>query len=199
MIKVLGKLPIGNFGVAVSGGVDSMAVLDFLLKSNRKPKVLYFNHGTEHGKEAYDFVFDYCTKNNLEFISEKITDIPTKNKEKAWSDARYSFFSKFDFPIITCHHLDDCVETYIFSALRGFLSVIPYRRGNVIRPFLLTKKSDFMKWCINKNVSWIEDKSNESVEYSRNRIRHNIIPEAMEINKGLHNTVSKFVKKLDLT
>lgn len=194
MIRILGKLPRGRFGVAVSGGIDSMVILNFLLKSKKKPDVLYFNHKTVHGYEAYNFVRDFCVKHGLEFITEEILTIPTSNKEKCWSDARYAFFTKYDFPIITCHTLDDCVETYIFSALRGFLSVIPYRRDNVIRPFLLTRKADIKKWAYNNRVEWIEDISNESLEYSRNRIRHNIIPEALLINKGLYKTVSKLVK-----
>ena len=106
---------------------------------------------------------------------------------------RYEFFSKFDFPIITCHHLDDCVETYLFSCLRGFQSVIPYSKRNVIRPFLLNEKSVFYKWCEGKNVPFVEDESNLSVDYSRNRIRHNIVPEALLVNPGLKTVVKKMI------
>ena len=123
------------------------------------------------------------------------TDLsPKSNKEKIWSDLRYEFFSKFNFPIITCHHLDDCVETYIFSCLRGFQSVIPYSRGNVIRPFLLNEKIEFYKLCKEKNVPFIEDESNDFVDHSRNRIRHNIIPESLIVNPGLKSVVRKMIK-----
>jgi tRNA(Ile)-lysidine synthase len=123
------------------------------------------------------------------------TDItPKSNKEKVWSDLRYEYFSKFDFPIITCHHLDDCVETYIFSMLRGFQSVIPYKRENVIRPFLLNEKVAFENWSKRKKVSFIQDESNFSTDYSRNKIRHNIVPEALNVNPGLKTVVRKMIK-----
>ena len=193
MIKVLGKIPKGEFGLACSGGVDSMAIANFLLNGGYDPHILYFNHNTEHGNHAEEFVSSYCRRHNLK-LSIGRTDLkPQSNKEKVWSDLRYEFFSKFDFPVITCHHLDDCVETYIFSCLRGFQSVIPYSKGNVIRPFLLNEKSQFYKWCENKRVPFIEDESNKCVDYSRNRIRHNIVPEALLVNPGLKTVVKKII------
>lgn len=197
-INFIGKLPKGEFGLACSGGVDSMAILDFLVNANHLPKVLYFNHNTEHGKEAEDFLKKYCSEKNLELFIEKTDLKPKSNKEKVWSDLRYNFFSKFDFPVITCHHLDDCVETYIFTMLRGFKSVIPYRKNNVIRPFLLNEKLVFENWCKRKNVPFVEDKSNLSLEHSRNRIRHNIVPEALLVNPGLKTVVKKIIKKENL-
>ena len=193
MIKVLGKIPKGEFGLACSGGVDSMAIANFLLNGGYDPHILYFNHNTEHGNHAEEFVSSYCRRHNLK-LSIGRTDIkPQSNKEKIWSDLRYEFFSQFDFPIITCHHLDDCVETYIFSCLRGFQSVIPYSKGNVIRPFLMNEKSVFNIWCQDKGVPFVEDESNLSVDYSRNRIRHNIVPEALLVNPGLKTVVRKMI------
>lgn len=195
MIKVLGEIPKGEFGIACSGGVDSMAILDFLVRGRYNPHVLYFNHNTEHGHEAEDFIKKYCIDKGLR-LSIGRTDVkPKSNKEKIWSDLRYEFFSSFDFPIITCHHLDDCVETYIFSCLRGFQSVIPYSRANIIRPFLLNEKSIFEKWCKQKSVPFIEDMSNECLDYARNRIRHKIVPQALLVNPGLKNKVRKMIKK----
>ena len=193
MIKVLGKIPKGEFGIACSGGVDSMAILDFLLNGGYQPYVLYFNHNTEHGQVAEDFVTQYCQDKGLKLFTGRTELSPKSNKEKIWSDLRYEFFSKFDFPIITCHHLDDCVETYLFSCLRGFQSVIPYSKRNVIRPFLLNEKSVFYKWCEGKNVPFVEDESNLSVDYSRNRIRHNIVPEALLVSPGLKTVVRKMI------
>lgn len=194
MIKLLGYLPKIEFGIACSGGVDSMAILDFLVRGKYNPHVLYFNHNTDHSNKAEIFIKNYCEEKGLR-LSIGRTDLkPTTNKEKVWSDLRYDFFSKFDFPIITCHHLDDCVETYIFSCLRGFQSVIPYSRGNVIRPFLLNEKSVFEKWCSDKSVPFIEDLSNRDLSYSRNRIRHNILPDALLVNPGLKTIVKKMIK-----
>jgi tRNA(Ile)-lysidine synthase len=194
MIKVLGDIPKGEFGVACSGGVDSMAIIDFLVRGKYNPHVLYFNHNTEHGQEAEDFIIKYCNEKGLKLTIGRTDLKPESNKEKIWSNLRYNFFSEFEFPIITCHHLDDCVETYLFSCLRGFQSVIPYSRGNVIRPFLLNEKSLFEKWCKQKSVPYVQDQSNECLDYSRNRIRHQIVPESLLVNPGLKTVVKKMVK-----
>lgn len=194
MIKVLNGIPKGEFGLACSGGVDSMAVLDLLITGNHYPHVLYFNHNTKHGDDAEKFITEYCEKKGLRLTIGRTDIVPTTNKEKIWSDLRYEFLSKFKFPVITCHHLDDCVETYIFTMLRGFQSVIPYSKGNVIRPFLLNEKSEFTKWCVNKNVPFIEDESNNCTDFNRNRIRHNIVPEALKVNPGLKTIVRKLIK-----
>ncbi len=193
MIKVLGQIPKGEFGIACSGGVDSMAILHFVVKGRYNPHVIYFNHNTEHGNLAEKFITEYCSNNNLNLFVGRTELKPTSNKEKIWSDLRYEFFSKFDFPIMTCHHLDDCVETYIFSCLRGFQSVIPYSKGNVIRPFLLNEKSVFEKWCKQKMVPFIQDESNDCLDYSRNRIRHQIVPESLLVNPGLKTVVKKMI------
>ena len=194
MIKVLNGVPKGEFGLACSGGVDSMAILDFLINGRYNPHVLYFNHNTEHGHESEKFITDYCKEKNLKLTIGRTELKPTSNKEKIWSDLRYEFFSQFDFPIMTCHHLDDCVETYLFSCLRGFKSVIPYSRGNVIRPFLLNEKSVFEKWCKQKVVPFIQDQSNDCLDYSRNRIRNKIVPEALKVNPGLKTVIKKMIK-----
>ena len=196
MIKVLNGVPKGEFGIACSGGVDSMAILDFLINGRYNPHILYFNHNTEHGHEAEKFITDYCNQRNLKLTIGRTDLKPTSNKEKIWSDLRYEFFSQFDFPIMTCHHLDDCVETYLFSCLRGFQSVIPYSRGNVIRPFLLNEKSVFENWCKQKSIPFIEDKSNDCLDYSRNRIRHKIVPEALKVSPGLKTIVKKMISTL---
>lgn len=196
MIKVLNGIPKGEFGIACSGGVDSMAILDFLINGRYNPHIFYFNHNTEHGHEAEKFITDYCNQRNLKLTIGRTDLKPTSNKEKIWSDLRYEFFSQFDFPIMTCHHLDDCVETYLFSCLRGFQSVIPYSRGNVIRPFLLNEKSVFENWCKQKSIPFIEDKSNDCLDYSRNRIRHKIVPEALKVSPGLKTIVKKMISTL---
>ena len=84
-----------------------------------------------------------------------------ESQEEYWRRERYEFLSGLG-PVITCHHLDDCVETYLFSCLRGFQSVIPYSRENIIRPFLLNEKSEFEKWAKDKEVPFIQDESNNS-------------------------------------
>lgn len=197
MIQIQGKLEREVY-VACSGGVDSMAVVDFLMK-NHKVNLMFFDHGTETSKEARDFLsarYDPSIQfggMNLEIGN--ITRIKNKSEswEEYWRTQRYEWFHSFDVPIITCHHLDDCVETWIFTSLNGDGKIIPYSNKNVIRPFRSNRKSEFTNWCRNKNVPWVDDTSNEDTKYMRNFIRHEIVPKALVVNPGLHKVIRKKV------
>ncbi len=193
MIKITVPLP-KQITIACSGGVDSMAIVDFLSRKH-DVTIAHFNHGTQHGKKAAEFVAKYCTDNNIPMIvghcrNEKCN---TQSQEEYWRKERYDFLKDLG-PVITCHHLDDCVETYIWSALNGTPKVIPLTRNNVLRPFLTTRKQDFVYWCESHNVPWIEDESNKNSRYTRNYIRNELMPHALRVNPGLHTLVKKIVE-----
>jgi tRNA(Ile)-lysidine synthase len=194
MIKLLVPLP-KQLTIACSGGVDSMAVVDFL-KRKHDITIAYFHHGTEHGREALEFVAKYCTDNKMPMIlghcrSEKSNE---ESQEEYWRRERYDFFKDLG-PVITCHHLDDCVETFIWSSLHGTPKVIPMIRNNVLRPFLTTRKDEFKSWCLRHEVPWIEDSSNQDTKYMRNYVRNVLMPQALHVNPGLHTLVKKIVEK----
>lgn len=193
MIKLLVPLP-KRITIACSGGVDSMAVVDFL-KRKHDVTIAYFNHGTEHGYDAFKFVANYCTDNHIPMMygtcrSEKSKE---ESQEEYWRRQRYDYLSELG-PVITCHHLDDCVETYIWSSMHGTPKVIPLTRGNVLRPFLTTRKDEFKSWCERHDVSWIEDKSNQDTKYMRNYVRNELMPHALHVNPGIHNVVKRIVE-----
>lgn len=192
MIKFVGKLPYRP-AIAVSGGPDSMAVLDFLKWKN--PLVLYFNHGTSHGKDAEIFVRDYCEKENLELSVGFINRDKQSNEspEEYWRNCRYDFLfsNNKDLPIITGHNLDDQVEQWIFSSFHGNPFLIPYRRGVLIRPFIITKKVDFVGWCKDRGVPYLVDPSNSSEKYMRSYIRNEVVSKALFVNPGIYKVVKK--------
>lgn len=193
MIKLLVPLP-KRVTIACSGGVDSMAVVDFL-KRKHDVTIAYFHHGTEHGEEAFKFVAKYCTDNNLSMMygqcrSEKDKD---ESQEEYWRRERYAFLKQCG-PVITCHHLDDCVETYVWSSLHGTPKVIPMIRNNVLRPFLTTRKQEFVSWCERHNVPWIEDHSNKDTKYMRNYIRNEMMPHVLKVNPGIHAVVKRIIE-----
>lgn len=195
MIKLQTKLPRQLY-VACSGGVDSMVALDFL-RRNHEVRVLHFNHGTAHGAEAEKFVTEYCRNNDIAYIIDRVrgTIPPGNSKEAWWREQRYAFFDKYDVhPIVTAHHLDDCVETWVWSAMHGTPKIIPYRRNWVVRPFRLTRKRDFELWASMHQVPFIQDDSNENIHYTRNFIRHEMMPSVMKVNKGIHKVIAKKVK-----
>jgi tRNA(Ile)-lysidine synthase len=196
MIKLQGKLPREVF-VACSGGVDSMAVVDFL-KNNHDVTVCYFDHGTAHSRHAQKFIAHYCTDNNLPIIMGTIGYAqakPGQSKEEFWRNERYKFLHNINAPIITAHHLDDCVETWVWSSMHGTGKIIPYRNKNVIRPFRGTRKRDFELWADLKNVPHVEDDSNTDTCYTRNYIRHEMMPHVLRVNPGIHKTIAKKVKE----
>lgn len=197
MITIQGKLDREVY-VACSGGVDSMAVVDFLMK-NHKVNLMFFDHGTDTSLEALRFLQEKYTPSielggmQLDIGSVTRSRERSESWEEYWRIQRYEWFHSFDFPIITCHHLDDCVETWIFTSLNGEGRIIPYANRNVIRPFRMNLKAEFVNWCRNKNVPWIEDTSNENPKFMRNYIRHEIVPKALIVNPGLHKVIRKKV------
>jgi len=199
MIQIQGKIDRDVY-VACSGGVDSMAVVDFLMK-NHRVKLLFFDHGTDTSKNALDFIRErYEPSISLAGMVLEVNTIQRlKNKseswEEYWREQRYSWFHSFGEVIITCHHLDDCMETWLFTSLHGEGKIIPYRNQNVIRPFRLNRKQVFVDWCRNKNVPWIEDSSNEDTRYMRNFIRHEIMPKTQYVNPGFAKVIAKKVKE----
>ena len=193
MIHLLGKLP-KTVTIAVSGGPDSMASLDFL--SNRKNiTALLFNHGTECSDISQIVVENYCKKNNITLHIGKISRKKNKkeSEEEYWRNERYKFFETFEAPIITCHHLDDIAEWWVFTSLHGNPKLIPHTRGKYIRPFLTNRKEKLLDWCRRKNIDYYNDPSNRNTIYRRSYIRHDVIPSLLEINPGLHKVLKRKV------
>ena len=194
LIKMQGKLP-RKVNVAVSGGVDSMVALDFL-KRKHAVEVIHFNHGTAHSAEAQAFVERYCNDNGIKINIGRTKQTPPlgRSRECWWREKRYEFFDKHkDYPLITGHNLDDCVETWIFSSLNGTGKIVPYRRNHVVRPFRQTRKRDLELWANLNNVPYITDPSNKDIGFNRNYIRHQLMPHALMVNPGLFKMISKKV------
>jgi len=197
MINLLGTVD-DEIAVAVSGGSDSMAALHFLRNGGkRKILALHFNHGTDHAADAEALVTSYCYNNNIPLvIGELKKEMPKgASKENFWRENRYSFFTREagNRPVITCHHLDDVVETWLFTSFHGNPMLIPHSRDNFVRPFLATRKSDLTDWCNKKGVPFVFDDSNNDIKYMRNFIRNKIINDVLIINPGIHKTLKKKV------
>jgi tRNA(Ile)-lysidine synthase len=196
MIRFLGKLP-RKCVVAFSGGVDSVAVTDFLLNGKRDVHLAFFHHGTTTSNDAETFAKDFSRLRGLTLSIGRISsEKPAgESMEEYWRNERYRFLSMYDYPVVTAHHLGDAVETWIFNSLHGNPRIMPYKRGNVIRPFLVTPKQELINWANRHNLSWCEDESNNDLRYMRNLIRHKIIPESLKVNPGLHTVVKKMYYK----
>lgn len=195
MLKLLLPIP-KTVTVAFSGGVDSVAVVDFLARKH-DVACAFYHHGTEDSERAFRFVSKFCTERGLVMFLGVLNEDKPKDMshEEFWRIKRYEFLSSLNYgPVITAHHLGDCVETYIWSCMHGKPKVPKIIRGNIIRPFLTTPKSKLIDWCERKGLSWCEDLSNQDEKYMRNYIRKNLVPHAMHVNPGIYKTVKKIVE-----
>jgi len=171
-----------------------MVILHFLMQSRRQIDVAFFNHDTSHSKKAQNFVKKFCAEHKLILTIGRVKGMKGKRSlEEFWRNERYAFFDSLgsDF-VITCHHLDDVLETWLMSSFHGTPKVIPYNRNpNIYRPFLLTEKRSLISYCEKHKIEWIDDPSNKSVIHARNRVRHNIIPEVLKVNPGIRKVIRK--------
>jgi|TARA_E500000318_G_scaffold67980_2_gene62749 tRNA(Ile)-lysidine synthase len=193
MIRIIKKIP-RDVTITCSGGIDSMVFTHFLLQGKRKVKLAYFNHDTKHSQKAQTFVEKYANEKNLDLIIGGVKGVKGKRSfEEFWRDERYDFFNSIRSSfIITCHHLDDCVETWLMTSFHGQGKLIPYKRGaNIYRPFLITRKKEIEKYAISKDLSWIEDPSNKNTIFTRNYVRHQVMPHVLRVNPGIRKTIFK--------
>ncbi len=187
--------------VAVSGGVDSIVLLDILALLSDKYKfsifVAHYNHNLRGDSSDNDqqFVSDVAAAYNLPVYvaGGKVRTYAEKNAvsiEAAARFLRYSFLERTsrnlnsDF-VATAHTSDDSAETFLMNLLRGAgltgLSGIPFRRQFVkdvllIRPFINFDKATLIKYAKLRKIKWHEDETNSLQGYTRNRVRHDLIP-----------------------
>lgn len=191
MIHLACKIPI-KVAIAVSGGRDSMACLDFLRKGKKEITVLHFNHGTAHAADAERAVREYCNKWSIQLKVGMISGAPENGQsmEDFWRKSRYAWFESTGHEtIVTCHHLDDAVEWWVMTSLKGNPKAIPVKREKFIRPFLSTTRDDLIWWAEKEGIQWSQDPSNDDTDYDRNYIRHTMMPHILRINPGIRKTV----------
>ena len=174
-----------------------MAALDFICRGGREVRVLHFDHGTPHGTVARDFLETHCGSRGLNLVVSGLQRERDAGEslEEYWRSERIRFFKEQagHGPIVTAHHLDDAVEWWIFTSLHGHPRVMPVenRDTGVVRPFLAPEKSELLDWCVRKKVPFVQDPSNDSRDYMRNCIRHDIVPHALRVNPGLRKVVRR--------
>jgi tRNA(Ile)-lysidine synthase len=193
--------------LAVSGGLDSMVLLHLIKQLPYEIAVLHCNFQLR-GVESFDdqsFVQQYCDENNIPvFITQFDTEAFAKDyklsTQVAARELRYSWFyelletEKFDY-ILTAHHADDNLETFLINLARGTgldgLTGIPEQNDKIIRPLLPFSRDEILQYAEENNIEWREDSSNASNKYLRNKIRHDLIPVLKEINPNFLNAFQK--------
>ncbi|MEX2006592.1 MAG: tRNA lysidine(34) synthetase TilS [Candidatus Saccharimonadales bacterium] len=178
------NVPAGRYVVAVSGGVDSMVLLDLLAKqaehANMDLVIAHFNHGIQGAaaKTAEKLVVKTARAASLEVEVGQARLGKAASEEKA-RDARYQYLIQVKHKyqaraIITAHHQDDLVETALLNTLRGsgwrgLVAIL--RNPNVKRPLINVPKADLLKYAKTHKLKWQEDITNTDEKYLRNRLR----------------------------
>lgn len=200
-----------NYGVAVSGGMDSMFLLNALLCLREKFSfsviVLHYEHGIRGENSVGDmqFVKNYCSERDIPFRVEqgKVLEISKENRANVEDTARklrYDFFYRVMREenlegIMVAHHKNDSVETFLLNLLRGSglngLKRMKYTDGNIIRPLLDITREDIEKYVVDNNIPYVYDQTNSDLNYSRNYIRKIVIPEFEHINSGALENIYK--------
>ena len=208
-IERFSLLSADNITVALSGGADSVALLHALCTLKDKLKInisaAHLNHMIR-GDEALrdeNFVKQLCGDMNVPLICESI-DVPAyaeKNRlsiETAAREVRYAFFERINTGVVaTAHTASDNLETDLFNLARGTglngLCGIPPKRSIYIRPLILVTRDEVEAYCAENGLSYVTDSTNLSDDYTRNRIRHTVIPVLKSVNPSAEKTVARTV------
>ncbi len=199
--------------VAVSGGLDSVALCLLLSEAGYRFAIAHCNFGLRGAESDADesFVKEYAAKLGVELFSIRFdtTGYAAGNKvaiQEAARKLRYDWFEEirqqhsFDY-IATAHHLNDSIETVLFNLAKGTgikgMRGIQYKNGKVIRPLLFATRDEVADYLAAKGGTFREDSSNASDKYSRNFIRHNLVPLFREINPSFEHTFASNLKSFE--
>ncbi len=204
--------------VGFSGGADSVALLHFLYffasdkEKNFKITAVHVNHDLrgEESKRDEDFAVSFCKKFGIEVIVKKVNvnefaKVAKTGLEEAGRKARYEIFKSLSkeagTKIATAHTLSDSCETFILNFIRGTalkgLCGIPPVRGNIIRPLINVTRDEIEEYCEKNNLTYIHDSSNFQKNYTRNKIRLDIIPHLKSINPCFENAAKRTLNALE--
>ena len=211
----LGFLNQSKLLIAISGGLDSVVLTHLCHKLGFNIALAHCNfnlRGNESDTDE-DFVLQLAENLELEvFVQRFDTELYAKeNKcsiQMAARELRYTWFAelaeqlKFDY-ILTAHHADDNLETFIINFTRGTglegLKGIPEVNDKFVRPLLSFSSKDIETYAQENNMKWRDDSSNKSVKYLRNKLRHEVIPILKEINPSLLQSFQSTLSNLNDT
>ena len=210
LIRQYGMITPGDHIIcALSGGADSVALTFamYLLKDKLDIRLsaAHFNHhlrGEESDRDE-QFVRDFCDRYDIPlFVGGAEVKPDKKGLEAAAREARYAFLRTLDGKIATAHTADDNAETVLLHLIRGTglkgLGGITPVSGQVIRPMLDVTRKDVEEFCEEWCLPFVEDSSNGTDAFLRNRIRHQVMPLLKQENPKLAENVSAMARRLRL-
>lgn len=218
----LSKYKNMNICVAVSGGRDSMALLNLLIAGAEEYGITVFALNCEHGLRGEDskndsrFVAEYCKARNVPVKCysadckelAKSAGVSIETAARNWRrDCYMDAAEHFNAAIATAHHLNDSAETVLFNLARGSgllgltgisdtcITLSDEKCANefkIIRPLISCSREEIDKYIAQNNIPFVDDKSNFSNDYTRNKIRHNVLPELEKAVSGAASAICRF-------
>jgi len=201
--------------LAVSGGIDSMVMTDLFVKEKIRIVIAHCNFSLR-GQESdgdEDFVKKYAQKHKIPFRSVRFDtkQYAEKNSlsiQMAARELRYSWFEKMrikencDFTAVA-HNLNDNIETLLINLTRGTglsgLTGIKQVNGSIIRPLLFATRYEIEEYSKSHRIHYREDRSNADTKYTRNKLRHKVIPVLKDINPFFETAIAETIKRLGET
>ncbi len=198
--------------IGVSGGADSVALLDLLYRSKYNIAIAHCNF-LLRGQEAFrdeNFVKTLSERYKIPLFSKQCNTKQFAEKngisiEMAARQLRYSFFNSllqkhnFDY-IATAHNADDNIETFLINlsrktGIKGLLG-IPVKNNKIVRPLLFAYKNEIIEYCRKQNLPFVEDSTNKKNIFHRNKIRNQIIPLFENINPAFKRNITETMQNL---
>jgi len=198
--------------LATSGGIDSMVLVNLCHQTKLDFAVAHCNFQLrdEESNEDEAFVKSQTEQLQVPVFIQKF-DTKTFAAQQKLSiqvvarNLRYEWFytllanHNFDY-ILTAHHLDDSLETFLINFTRGSgidgLTGIPEQNDKIVRPLLAFSRNEIEVFAKENKIAWREDSSNTSDKYLRNKLRHNVIPMLKELNPGLLSSFENTINHL---
>ncbi len=198
--------------LAVSGGIDSMVMAWLFRESGIEHVIAHCNFSLrrEESDRDEEFVASWAASNNIPFRSTRFDTLSYAATRKisvqmAARELRYDWFSSlvrnegYD-SVAVAHNLNDNVETFLINLIRGTglsgLTGMKQHAGGVIRPLLFATRNEIAALAAEKNIEYREDSSNIELKYTRNRIRHKVIPEMEIVNPGILAAINETMDHL---
>ena len=199
---------------AISGGPDSMALLNLLINIKKELNIFivcaHVNHNVRKESDNEEkFLHEYCNNNGVCFEAMKIKKYGDDNFHNEARSIRYEFFEEImkkynSSYLFTAHHGDDLIETILMRIVRGstlkgysgFSKKSKHKNYNLIRPLMFYTKDYLLEYDKLNNIPYVIDSSNEKDVYTRNRYRHHVLPFLKQENKNVHQKFYKFSKLL---
>jgi len=197
--------------LAVSGGIDSMIMTHLFLYAGYKIGIAHCNFSlrAEESDKDEEMVSKYAAENKIPFFS---TTFNTKTYAKknglsiqmAARELRYNWFEKIRTSnmydsVAIAHNLNDNIETLLINLIRGTgtagLTGMKPLNNRIIRPLLFASRNDIVKYRNKHQLIFREDKSNSDTKYTRNKIRHLVIPVLKEINPSIESTLNETAER----